>query len=107
MNILLVSVTERTREIGLRMAIGATRGQILLQFLTESVVLSLIGGALGLGLSAVGTIGIGSALSIPMRPSPTAALVALGVSTSIGLVFGLIPSWRAASLDPIVALGRQ
>jgi putative ABC transport system permease protein len=107
MNILLVSVTERTREIGLRMAIGATRGQILLQFLTESVVLSLIGGALGLGLSAVGTIGIGSALSIPMRPSPTAALVALGVSTTIGLVFGLIPSWRAASLDPIVALGRQ
>lgn len=107
MNILLVSVTERTREVGLRMAIGATRGQILLQFLTESVLLSLIGGALGLGLSVLGTMGIGAALSIPMSPSPTALLLALGVSTSIGLIFGLIPSWRAASLDPIVALGRQ
>ena len=89
------------------MAIGATRGQILLQFLTESVLLSLIGGALGIGLSVLGTMGIGAALSMPMRPSPAALLVALGVSTGIGLVFGIIPSWRAASLDPIVALGRQ
>lgn len=107
MNILLVSVTERTRDIGLRMAIGATRGQILLQFLTESVLLSLIGGALGVALSVVGTQALGAALSMPMQPSLDALLLALGVSTGIGLVFGLIPSWRAASLDPIIALGRQ
>jgi putative ABC transport system permease protein len=107
MNIMLVSVTERTRDIGIRMAIGATRWDILVQFLTESVLLSLLGGALGTALSVAGTLGLAHALSLPMRPSAEALLLALGVSTGIGVVFGLVPSWRAASLDPIIALGRQ
>jgi putative ABC transport system permease protein len=107
MNIMLVSVTERTRDIGIRMAIGATRWDILVQFLTESILLSLIGGALGAGLSVVATLLLAQALSLPMQPSAEALLVALGVSTSIGVLFGFIPSWRAASLDPIVALNRQ
>jgi putative ABC transport system permease protein len=106
MNIMLVSVTERTRDIGIRMAIGATRWHILVQFLTESVLLSLMGGALGAGLSALGTLALASALSLPMQPSAHALIVALGVSTLIGLIFGLVPAWRAASLDPITALGR-
>jgi putative ABC transport system permease protein len=107
MNIMLVSVTERTRDIGVRMAIGATRWDILIQFLTESILLSFIGGALGAGLSVALTMVLAEALNLPMEPSAEALLVALGVSTSIGVLFGLIPSWRAASLDPIVALGRQ
>ena len=107
MNIMLVSVTERTRDIGIRMAIGATRRDILVQFLTESVLLSLIGGALGAAASVAGTLAIANALSLPMSPSPQALGLALGVSTAIGLVFGLLPSWRAASLDPILALGRE
>jgi len=107
MNIMLVSVTERTRDIGIRMAIGASRWDILAQFLTESILLSLIGGALGAALSVAGTLALGQALSLPMQPSASALLLALGVSTGIGVIFGLVPSWRAASLDPIAALGRQ
>lgn len=107
MNIMLVSVSERTRDIGIRMAIGATRWDILVQFLTEAVLLCLLGGVLGVVASAAGTWALGQAASIPMQPSPDAVLLALAVSTTIGVVFGLIPSWRAASLDPIVALGRQ
>ncbi len=107
MNIMLVSVTERTRDIGIRMAIGASRWDILAQFLTESILLSVIGGALGAALSVAGTLAIGQALSLPMQPSANALLLALGVSTGIGAIFGLIPAWRAASLDPITALGRQ
>jgi putative ABC transport system permease protein len=107
MNIMLVSVTERTRDIGIRMAIGASRWDILAQFLTEAVLLSLIGGALGAGLSVAAVIGLGHALNLPMQPSFTALAAALGVSSTIGLVFGLVPSWRAASLDPVVALGRE
>lgn len=107
MNIMLVSVTERTRDIGIRMAIGATRWDILVQFLTESVLLSLLGGALGTALSVAGTLALAQALSLPMRPSGQALMLALAVSTGIGVVFGLVPSWRAASLDPIIALGRK
>ncbi|HWO15032.1 MAG TPA: ABC transporter permease [Polyangiaceae bacterium] len=107
MNIMLVSVTERTRDIGVRMAIGATRWDILVQFLTESILLSLLGGVLGTLLSVAAIAGLASALSLPMQPSLEALGVALGVSTAIGLCFGLVPSWRAASLDPIVALGRE
>ncbi len=107
MNIMLVSVTERTRDIGIRMAIGATRWDILVQFLIESVLLSLIGGALGAALSVAAIFGLEKALGLPMQPSLAALALALGVSTTIGVVFGLVPSWRAASLDPIVALGRQ
>jgi putative ABC transport system permease protein len=107
MNIMLVSVTERTRDIGIRMAIGASRWDILAQFLTESILLSLIGGALGAALSVAGTLAIGQALALPMQPSANALWLALGVSTGIGAIFGLIPSWRAASLDPITALGQK
>jgi putative ABC transport system permease protein len=107
MNIMLVSVTDRTRDIGIRMAIGASRWDILVQFLTESVLLSAIGGALGAGLSVVAVIGLARALSLPMQPSLAALCLALGVSSGIGVLFGLIPSWRAASLDPVVALGRE
>jgi putative ABC transport system permease protein len=106
MNIMLVSVSERTRDIGVRMAIGATRWDILIQFLTESVLLSLIGGTLGAALSVAAVAGLASALSLPMQPSLEALGVALGVSSAIGVGFGIVPSWRAASLDPIVALGR-
>jgi len=107
MNIMLVSVSERTRDIGVRMAIGATRWDILVQFLAEAILLSLIGGVLGTLLSVAAVAGLASALSLPMQPSLEALGVALGVSTAIGLCFGLVPSWRAASLDPIVALGRD
>ncbi|MGC4094505.1 MAG: ABC transporter permease [Polyangiaceae bacterium] len=107
MNIMLVSVSERTRDIGIRMAIGATRWHILTQFLIESVTLCLIGGILGVLASVAGTAGLGYALSMPVQPSGDALLIALVVSSAIGVVFGLVPSWRAASLDPIVALGRQ
>jgi putative ABC transport system permease protein len=107
MNIMLVSVSERTRDIGVRMAIGATRWDILVQFLTESVLLSVLGGMLGAALSVAAIAGLAQALSLPMRPSLEALGVALAVSSGIGVCFGIVPSWRAASLDPIVALGRQ
>jgi len=107
MNIMLVSVTERTRDIGIRMAIGASRWDILVQFLTESVLLSAIGGALGAAVSVVAVVSLAHALSLPMQPSLTALCLALGVSSGIGVLFGLVPSWRAASLDPVQALGRE
>jgi putative ABC transport system permease protein len=104
MNIMLVSVAERTREIGIRMSIGARERDILVQFMVEAVVLTAIGGILGLVLGSATTIGIGRAMSVPMAPSPMWLGVALGVSVAIGLVFGFLPAWRAAQLDPIAAL---
>ena len=104
MNIMLVSVTERTREIGLKKALGARRRQILLQFLTEAVVLSLLGGilgvAVGVGLSAL----ISSVAKIPVAFSVPAVLIALAFSMLVGVVFGLLPSVKASKLDPIEAL---
>ena len=107
MNIMLVSVAERTREIGIRMAIGAREGDILVQFLIEAVVLSLLGGAVGslLGIGAI--VGLAKALDWPMRMQPQALAVALGVSATIGIVFGFFPARRAARLDPIDALRRE
>jgi putative ABC transport system permease protein len=104
MNIMLVSVTERTKEIGLRKAIGATQQAILRQFLIEAVILSVAGGAIGTGLG-IGGAAIVSVLS-PLQPSvPISAIaLAVGVSGSIGLIFGVIPARQAAKLDPIVAL---
>ncbi|TAL33530.1 MAG: FtsX-like permease family protein [Phenylobacterium sp.] len=107
MNIMLVSVTERTREIGLRMALGAKRSHVLIQFALESIALSMAGGLLGL------LIGIGGALTVaklagwPAAIPPWAAPLALGFSMAVGLVFGAYPSWRAARLDPIEALRRE
>ncbi len=102
MNIMLVSVTERTREIGLRKAIGATPNLILLQFLIEAAVLSVIGGAIGLGLAFVGTLAIQQ--FVPATVTLDAVLLAFGVSSAVGLIFGAAPARRAALLSPIEAL---
>jgi putative ABC transport system permease protein len=104
MNIMLASVTERTREIGLRRSLGARRKHIVLQFMTESAVLASVGGLIGLGL-AYAIVELGrSATSIPMRTSMSAVIVALTLSTGVGLFFGIYPAMRAAKLDPIEAL---
>ena len=104
MNIMLVSVTERTREIGIRKSLGARRRDILMQFLVESTVLSAIGGLLGL-LIAYGISQILVAFTpIPAELPIWAAALAIVVSSSVGLVFGIYPAWKAARLDPIVAL---
>jgi putative ABC transport system permease protein len=107
MNIMLVTVTERTREIGIRKALGATRGNILAQFLVESLVLCLLGGALGMLLGA-GVAGAFTRLAGWQTYVTLDALVlAFGFSAAVGLVFGLWPAWRAASLDPIEALRHE
>lgn len=107
MNIMLVSVTERTREIGIRLAIGALEGQVLMQFLVEAVVLSLFGGIigilLGLGLAALVT----GALQVPFLIDPAIILTAFGFSALVGVIFGYFPARRAARLDPIEALRRE
>jgi putative ABC transport system permease protein len=107
MNIMLVAVTERTREIGLRMAVGARRNDILIQFALEAVVLSLVGGLIGLSIGVLGAIGIAKLGQWPAAVPPWSGPLALGFSTIVGLVFGAYPSWRAARLDPIEALRRE
>jgi putative ABC transport system permease protein len=104
MNIMLVSVAERTREIGIRMSIGARGNDILLQFLVEAVVLSLLGGALGILLGTSATVGLSRALDWPMTPTAMSVLVAVATSAAIGILFGYLPARRAAALDPIDAL---
>jgi putative ABC transport system permease protein len=104
MNIMLVSVAERTREIGIRMSIGARERDILIQFLVEAVMLTLVGGVLGIVVGSLAALGIGQALDMPMTPTPRSILVAVGTSAAIGTLFGFLPAWRAAKLDPIVAL---
>lgn len=104
MNIMLVSVTERTREIGIRKAIGAQRSDILTQFLIEAVVLSLSGGAVGLALSFLGLNVIGMAMEINMAMSAGTVALALGFSAFVGIVFGIYPAGKAANLRPIDAL---
>jgi putative ABC transport system permease protein len=104
MNIMLVSVTERTREIGIRLAIGAIEDEVLLQFLIEAVVLSALGGLLGIVLAFFACLGITLLMSMPFLFNPGINFLAFGFSAAIGVVFGYMPARRAASLDPIVAL---
>ena len=108
MNIMLVSVTERTREIGLRMAIGARRSDITSQFLIEAVMLALIGGVIGIALALGGGIAATTAFpDLPLIFSPTSVVVAFLSSTLIGITFGFLPARAAARLDPVVALSRD
>jgi putative ABC transport system permease protein len=104
MNIMLVSVTERTREIGIRLAIGALEHEVLLQFLIEAVVLSALGGLVGIVLALVACLGLTGLMHMPFLFSPGINLLALVFSAAIGILFGYMPARRAASLDPIVAL---
>ena len=104
MNIMLVSVTERTREIGLRLAIGARGGDVLLQFLVEAVVLSLLGGSIGIGLGYGLSQGLTQFLQWPTYVSPHAVLISFGFAAGIGIFFGFYPARKASGLDPIEAL---
>jgi putative ABC transport system permease protein len=107
MNIMLVSVTERTREIGIRLAIGAFEGQVLLQFLVEAVVLSVFGGLLGIALGLGIALLAANGLEIPFVLDPSIVLIAFGFSALVGIVFGYFPARRAARLDPIEALRHE
>jgi ABC-type antimicrobial peptide transport system permease subunit len=104
MNIMLVSVTERTREIGLRMAVGAEPGDILRQFLTEAVVLCLLGGTLGIVLGRGSSYIVSAVLHWPIAVSVGAIVAAVIVSATVGIIFGFYPAWKASRLDPIEAL---
>ncbi|HVO43503.1 MAG TPA: ABC transporter permease, partial [Aggregatilineales bacterium] len=104
MNIMLVSVTERTREIGIRMAIGATEGDVQQQFLIEAIVLSLIGGAIGIALGMGASSTIASTLEWPVLVSTKAIVAAAVFSTAVGIFFGFYPARKAARMDPIEAL---
>lgn len=107
MNIMLVSVTERTREIGLRLAVGAVEREVLLQFLIEAVVLSLIGGALGVALATVASVVLSGLMAVPYVFDPAINVLSLLFSAGIGVVFGYFPARRAAQMDPIEALRHE
>jgi len=104
MNIMLVSVTERTREIGIRKAIGATTKTILLQFLTESVIITLIGGIIGMILGILAAYGLGAFANITPVVSPMVIIGTVIFSSIVGIFFGIYPAKKAADLDPIEAL---
>jgi putative ABC transport system permease protein len=104
MNIMLVSVTERTREIGIRLAVGAHTSDVLLQFLVESVVLSVLGGLIGLAAGAGAATILGRLTGWSTAISPVALLLATGFSAAVGIFFGFYPAQRASMLQPIEAL---
>jgi putative ABC transport system permease protein len=107
MNIMLVSVTERTREIGVRLAIGALEREVLLQFLIEAVVLAALGGLIGLVLATAASLGLAKLMQIPYQFDPAINLLSFAFSAAIGVVFGYFPARRAARLDPIDALRQE
>ncbi len=107
MNIMLVSVTERTREIGLRLAIGALEREVLLQFLIEAVVLAALGGLIGIVLATIASIGLASLMSVPYTFNLAVNVLSFVFSAVIGVVFGYFPARRAARLDPIEALRHE
>jgi putative ABC transport system permease protein len=107
MNIMLVSVTERTREIGLRLAIGALEREVLLQFLIEAVSLAALGGLVGIALATVASIVLAQVMQVPYVFDAGINLLAFVFSAAIGVVFGYVPARRAAQLDPIDALRHE
>ncbi len=107
MNIMLVSVTERTREIGIRLAIGALENEVLLQFLIEAVALSAFGGLVGIILALLACLGLSALMGMPFLFNPGINLLAFGFSAAIGVIFGYVPARRAAGLDPIEALRHE
>jgi len=104
MNIMLVSVTERTKEIGIRKAVGATNNHILFQFLVESVILSIVGGIIATVTASIGAFAINRYSSLPISVTPFIILLALGFSIIVGIIFGVLPAMNAAKKDPIVSL---
>lgn len=107
MNIMLVSVSERTREIGIRKAIGAKKRDILLQFLVESLILSVSGGGIGILLGSLGARGISTAMDFPTVVTTSAVMMSFTFSAAVGVIFGFYPALRASNLDPIEALRRE
>src|SRR5262249_48662323 len=102
MNIMLASVLERIKEIGVRRAVGATQKDILAQFLSEAILISLAGGIAGILVGAGLSAGIEKVAGIKTLVSAVSVLLAFGVSISVGLAFGIVPAWRAAQQDPVV-----
>jgi putative ABC transport system permease protein len=107
MNIMLVSVTERTREIGLRLAIGALEREVLLQFLIEAVVLASLGGLVGIALATGASIALADVMDVPFLFNPGVNLLSFLFSAAIGVLFGYFPARRAARMDPIAALRHE
>ena len=113
MNIMLVSVTERTREIGLRMAMGANRPTLMTQFLVEAIMLTVIGGVIGLLAGYAGSLGVSALLNnlLEAQWKPTVPAVwvgyAVGVSVLVGVIFGVYPAYKASQLDPVEAMGYE
>jgi putative ABC transport system permease protein len=104
MNIMLVSVTERTKEIGIRKAVGATQRSILTQFLVEAVILTGIGGLIGLAIGELASFLMNKYSPLPAYIPVWAIAIGVGVSAAVGIIFGLYPAWKAARLDPIESL---
>ena len=107
MNIMLASVTERTREIGIRRALGARRRDIVMQFLIETVVLAAVGGVIGIILGVGGATIVTFYAKYPTIVTMTSIVLAFGISAAVGIVFGIYPAWKAAYMDPIEALRHE